>query len=132
MGQGALKDADVLGRIVLPWKVLCGDNQRHGLMRVKGHARIVLTEKYRNALTAGSMLAAAQWKRGALKTSVALTITLYEPDKRRRDVGNYVKELQDVLVRVAFVDDSQIDELTVRRGTLDRFNPRAEIEIRSR
>lgn len=114
-------------RLTLPWKVLVPDNARHGLLR----GRILLTERYRMALAAASLLAAQQWQRPAIKTSVALTITLHEPDKRRRDIGNYVKLLADTLTRVAFVDDSQIDRLTVIRGHLDRFNPRAELEIGS-
>lgn len=112
--------------IVLPWKVLVADNARHGVIR----GRILLTSRYREALAAASMLAMTQWKAPSLKTSVALTVTLYEPDKRRRDIGNYTKLIADALTRVAFVDDSQIDELRLTRGRLDRVNPRAEIEVR--
>lgn len=114
--------------ITLPWKVLVADNARHGL----SGRRIVLTEKYRNALNAASILALMQWRAPALKTSVYLNVTLFEPDKRRRDIGNYTKLIADCLTRVAFVDDSQIDELRMVRGSLDRANPRAEITIEQR
>lgn len=111
--------------ITLPWKVLVPDNARHGLMK----GRILLTAKYRDALSAASILALMQWRAPALKTSVSLSVTLYEPDKRRRDIGNYVKLIADCLTRVAFVDDSQIDDLRLMRGALDRANPRAEIRV---
>lgn len=114
-----------MSAITLPWKVLVADNARHGLLR----GRILLTAKYRDALAAASVLASVQWKQPPMKTSVAVTVTLYEPDKRRRDIGNYTKLIADALTRVAFVDDSQIDILELRRGTLDRANPRAEITV---
>lgn len=114
-----------MSAITLPWSVLVADNQRHGLSR----GRILLTSKYRNALVGASTLARVQWKQPAHKTSVAVTITLYEPDKRRRDIGNYTKLIADALTRIAFVDDSQIDRLELRRGALDRVNPRAEVQV---
>lgn len=117
--------AEPLPPITLPWRVLVADNQRHGLCR----GRILLTAKYREALSAASMLCALTWKRPALKSSVTVHVTLYEPDKRRRDIGNYTKLIADALTRVAFVDDSQIDELHLSRGPLDRANPRAEITV---
>jgi Holliday junction resolvase RusA-like endonuclease len=111
--------------ITLPWAVLVPDNARHGVLK----GRILLTSKYRQALAAASTLAAFQWKGPALKVPVRVRIRLYEPDKRRRDIGNYTKLIADALTRVAFVDDSQIDELQLTRRGLDRVNPRAEIEI---
>lgn len=118
--------------VTLPWKCLVPDNQRHDVLRVKGGGRrIGLTDKYRRALGAASLLASHQWgQRPTMRDKVCVTITLYEPDKRRRDVSNYLKMAMDALVRVCFVDDSQIDKLTVIRGELSRVNPRAEIEIR--
>jgi Holliday junction resolvase RusA-like endonuclease len=111
--------------ITLPWAVLLGDNARHGLM----NGRILLTSKYRTALRAASTLAAAQWKAAPLKGPVALTVTLYEPDKRRRDVLNYGKIIGDALSMIVILDDSQIDHATMIRGGIDRYNPRAVIEI---
>ncbi len=114
--------------IVLPWKCLVADNARHGLSR----GRIILTERYRLALSAASALASQQWnaqRRERLRDKVSLTVTLHEPDKRRRDISNYLKLICDSLVCTAFVDDSQIDRVTVHRGPLDRFNPRAEIDV---
>lgn len=113
--------------IVLPWAVLVSDNQRHGLM----HGRIILTSKYRTALAAASLVARSQWRQPALAGRVALGITIYFPDKRRHDIGNHVKAIQDALSQVVYEDDSQIDELMVQRGVIDAANPRAEIEVES-
>lgn len=114
--------------IVLPWKVLVADNARHGLSK----GRIILTERYRMALSAAALLASQQWtaqRRERLRDKVQLSVTLHEPDKRRRDISNYLKLIQDSLTCTAFADDSQIDRVTVKRGGLDRYNPRAEIEV---
>lgn len=114
--------------ITLPWNALMQENHR---LTPVGR-RMVLSSKYRVAMQAASILAVAQWKRPALKGSVALTVTIHEPDKRRRDIGNYAKLIADALTRVAFVDDSQIDEWRLVRGSLDRANPRAEITVEER
>ena len=42
---------------------------------------------------------------------------LYPPDKRRRDLDNYMKALLDALTHAkVWVDDEQIDELAIHRG----------------
>lgn len=44
-------------------------------------------------------------------------VTLFPPDKRRRDLDNYMKSLFDALQHAGvYRDDEQIDEFTVRRG----------------
>ncbi len=123
----------VAGRISLPWKCLVADNARHEVLRTKGGGRrIGLTERYRLALAAASALAAQQWARqdlAKLRGPVCIRVTLHEPDKRRRDVANYCKLTMDALTQVCFVDDSQIDQITVTRGALDRVAPRADIDV---
>ena len=47
---------------------------------------------------------------------VALTLIFTAPDKRRWDISNRIKSIEDCLARAGVIkDDSQIDELTVRR-----------------
>lgn len=48
-----------------------------------------------------------------------VSLVLYPPDKRRRDIDNYSKALLDAMTHAgAWEDDSQIDELLVRRGEI--------------
>lgn len=52
---------------------------------------------------------------------VAVDIDLYPPDRRRRDIDNYLKGLLDSLTHSKlWVDDEQIDVLTVQRMTVER------------
>jgi len=50
------------------------------------------------------------WCKGPIKLELALV----RPDKRRRDLSNYVKVVEDFLVDMKIIeDDSQIEHLTV-------------------
>lgn len=50
------------------------------------------------------------------KERLSVTIYAHPPDRRRRDLDNILKCLLDSLEKAqVFVDDSQIDELIVRR-----------------
>ena len=52
-----------------------------------------------------------------LTSNVHLSVVLFMPDKRKRDLDNYMKPLLDSLTRCAFYeDDSQVDQLFVYRG----------------
>lgn len=51
---------------------------------------------------------------------IAVYILLKMPDRRRRDVDNYLKSLLDALTNAqVWRDDSQIDLLTIERGDLE-------------
>ena len=48
---------------------------------------------------------------------VRLDVELRAPDRRNRDLDNHLKAIQDAMTHCSiWKDDSQIDELTVRRG----------------
>jgi crossover junction endodeoxyribonuclease RusA len=48
---------------------------------------------------------------------VHLSVVLFMPDKRKRDLDNYMKPLLDSLTRCAFYeDDSLVNQLFVYRG----------------
>ena len=66
--------------------------------------------------------------RNPYQGAVRLEIVLWLPDRRRRDVDNCAKSICDALNGIAYLDDSQIIELTVRRG-VDRVRPRAVVRV---
>ena len=61
-------------------------------------------------------------------TPVCLTIALYFPDRRRRDLDNAAKAVMDALNGVGYRDDSQVQTLHFTRA-FDAANPRVEITI---
>lgn len=53
-----------------------------------------------------------------LTVRLEVRIDLYPPDNRRRDIDNYTKCVLDSLTKCGvWEDDSQIDKLTIIRGT---------------
>ena len=62
---------------------------------------------------------------------LALTIHLHFRDKRRQDISNRIKALEDALVQAGlFDDDSQIDEEHIYRSSIIKEG-KAVIEIKS-
>jgi len=43
-------------------------------------------------------------------------VTAYPPDKRKRDLDNILKALLDAMQGSLYEDDSQIDQLLIKRG----------------
>ena len=59
--------------------------------------------------------------RPAMTGRVKLTIELCAPDKRRRDIDNHVKAVQDALTHAnIWGDDEQVDVLLVVRGAIGK------------
>lgn len=56
-------------------------------------------------------------------------ITLYRPDNRRRDVDGMAKLPLDALEGGVVEDDSQVRDLRVRDGGVDRENPRLVVTV---
>lgn len=66
-----------------------------------------------------------------LRGRVAVSITLHAPDRRRYDISNRVKAIEDVLTQAGvWADDAQIDDERTRRGA-PVPEGRAVVEIRS-
>ncbi len=65
----------------------------------------------------------------APKDEYAVQIRIFLPDARLRDADNITKACLDAMNKVVFHDDAQVGELHVYR-TIDRANPRIEVEIR--
>lgn len=85
--------------------------------RAIGRGRSILSKVGRTYRASVLTHIAAQGARTALLDRLAIAITLHPPDKRRRDVDNYLKAPLDALTHAGvWADDSQIDRLTVTRG----------------
>ena len=66
--------------------------------------------------------------RKQIEGPVRMKVAIYWPDRRRRDLTNAVKSIEDGLNGIAYEDDSQIAELVVTKA-IDRDNPRAEVVV---
>ena len=61
---------------------------------------------------------------------ISMTIDLYAPDNRRRDLDNILKCTLDVMQKLfVYKDDSQIDELIVRRKSVLKKDGKLDIYI---
>ena len=61
---------------------------------------------------------------------LGVTIKLYPPDRRRRDIDNYSNAVIDLLTKSeAWLDDEQVDLLTVSRETVVPKPGKVTIEI---
>jgi crossover junction endodeoxyribonuclease RusA len=67
-----------------------------------------------------------------LEGRLAVNVTLFAPDKRRRDVDNFGgKAVLDALTSAGlWQDDSQIDDLHIVRGPCDPPAGSIEVEVR--
>lgn len=92
--------------------------------------RVLLSREgraYREAVALSWRMARLQ---GYGRSRLSVSIDAYMPDSRRRDCDNVLKAALDALQHAgAYTDDSQIDELRIRRAGIDRANPRVEVKL---
>lgn len=76
------------------------------------------------------------WQCKALKykclEKAKVTVTYYFPDKRRRDPDNFApKMILDGLTAAGVIADDDFDhiQLTIKKGGIDKGNPRTEIDV---
>ena len=69
---------------------------------------------------------------------VTITYVYYPPDKRLSDLGNVLtiqsKYFEDSLVELGYLNDDNytfINQIIYRFGSIDKLDPRVEIELRS-
>ena len=65
------------------------------------------------------------------KGEVGVEITVYNPDKRARDIDNQASTVLDALVKAHIIEEDNcnyLKELSVFYGGIDKENPRAEIQ----
>lgn len=70
--------------------------------------------------------------KSSIDYNINLKIEFYVPDKRKRDIANYVEAIQDILVKYEILKDDNHNIVTSLDGTrmyIDKLNPRVEIEI---
>lgn len=72
--------------------------------------------------------ARSQWQGAPLDGPVSVKMALYHGDKRKRDIDNFNKLVFDALADIAFLDDSQVQELTITKA-YDKEQPRVELEF---
>lgn len=97
------------------------------LMSVRG--RMIKTGKYRSWQQATADMVREQIRKGPLEGRLRLTMRVHMPDRRRRDLDNLVKPIQDVLQLAGlYYDDSQIKHLDIREVGVDPIGG-IEIEV---
>ena len=65
-----------------------------------------------------------------IKGRLRVIVVLNEKNRLRRDMDNYTKSVFDACTKNGlWEDDSQIDELIIRRGSIDKDNPNVFIHI---
>ena len=72
-----------------------------------------------------------QFRCKPLANSLEVRIRLYFKDKRKRDIDNYNKAILDSMTKIIYEDDSQIEELNVKKFIGCGFN-RVEIEVEAK
>jgi len=70
--------------------------------------------------------AKSQWHGDPIQSDVSLKVDLYFGTKRKSDIDNFFKLLLDSLTGIVYVDDSQIQTMTVSKH-YDKSNPRIEV-----
>lgn len=72
--------------------------------------------------------ARSQFNFEPMSENLKVMYTLYFGTKRKSDVDNFNKLIGDALTGIVWVDDNQIQELTIRKN-YDKTNPRVELSI---
>lgn len=90
------------------------------------------TRKYEQHVRVCAMQALEKWRGDHRRWNAAkrfiLSISVYMPDKRKRDLDNCLKSISDALNGLLYDDDSQLDEIYAARF-LDKEKPRVDVRI---
>lgn len=105
--------------LVLPWPPSANRYYR----TVRGRPILsAVARQYRAAVV-------AMYNQPPLEGRIALVITANPPDLRKRDLDNLLKQTLDALQAAGiFKDDSQIDQILIRRG-IKTTNGNLEVEL---
>ncbi len=113
-------------KVTIPWEHCISKNNK---VTVWGKGRPALTAKYRNAKEAIFLIAKEQTSAPPYSVPVKVTFTVYEPDRRRRDILNYTQVICDGIEGVVYDNDALIHYVTVKKAGVDKENPRIELRI---
>ncbi len=106
--------------LLLPWPPSVNHYWRSANRTIKGRRRpivLVSDEGLKYQADVLEYILRRGLPRAHFHGRIALRITLEMPDKRRRDIDNYLKSLLDSLTHAGvWLDDSQIDIIDIRRG----------------
>jgi crossover junction endodeoxyribonuclease RusA len=107
--------------ISLPWPPSMNTYWRHVVMGRS--ARTLLSKKGREyRQNAASELLRQGHVMRNLQGPMAVHITAYPPDRRKRDLDNLPKSILDALTHAnVWGDDSQVDDLRITRGHIVKF-----------
>lgn len=103
-------------------------NAAYRSVTIRGHGRVLLSKAGRRYKEDIKKAVMGMESFGSAR--LAVHYTYWFKDKRRNDLDNRVKLLNDSLEGCLFDNDNQIDLMILERGGIDRVNPRVEIEIR--
>ncbi len=125
------RDFIVGRRVRLSWSSLLADNAKYSPAMRRGKPVMILTEDYRTAKDRARQAITAQLAGlDPLEGPVSLVGRFFEPNRHhRRDLSNYCKLVHDALTGLAYLDDSQIDDLRWIRAGVDIDAPRLELTI---
>ncbi len=115
-------------KITIPWEHAISKNNKFTVWR---RGQPALTKTYRDAKE--KILEVAKEQIGDTKpfnVRVHVEFDLYAPDRRRRDILNYMQILCDGIEGAAYDNDCLIDYAIVRRCEPDKINPRVEIRVK--
>lgn len=87
----------------------------HAYMTIKNGKRILKPEFIQFKFVVSMLIANSKQLRGFPLPPLQLFIEVYPPDKRKRDLDNIIKVLQDAIFDGLHLDDSSVKTLAVTR-----------------
>ena len=90
-------------------------------VQAKNHNRLINTKVLRDWQSGNDLSNRFRRSQAFGKARLSVTLILYPPDKRKRDIDNFTKCVIDQMQKFeVFEDDSQIDRLRVIREEVNR------------
>lgn len=102
------------------YKVMCRGN----------HPRTYLVEKGKELKRLYAQIMRAKYQGKPTTESLQMEVKLYFGDRRKRDVDNFHKLIQDAGTGIIYEDDEQVQRIVVEKF-YDKENPRSEVKITS-